>query len=41
MEKLVALEKSVGRDGLKLTVLTAVRSNETRFAMVDPRQSHE
>lgn len=32
MKKLVRLENSVGRDGLKLTVLTAVRSNETRFA---------
>lgn len=32
MKKLVALENSVGRDALKLTVLTAVRSNETRFA---------
>lgn len=32
MKKLAALENSVGRDALKLTVLTAVRSNETRFA---------
>lgn len=32
MRKLMALENSVGRDALKLTMLTAVRSNETRFA---------
>jgi integrase len=32
MKKLAALENSVGRDALKLTILTAVRSNETRFA---------
>jgi integrase len=32
MKKLSALENSVGRDALKLTVLAAVRSNETRFA---------
>jgi integrase len=32
MKKLNKLEHSVGRDALKLTVLTAVRSNETRFA---------
>lgn len=32
MKKLLALANSTGRDGLKLTVLTAVRSNETRFA---------
>ncbi|MBB5718716.1 integrase [Stakelama sediminis] len=32
MQKLNALENSVGRDALKLTVLTAARSNETRFA---------
>jgi len=32
MKRLAALENSVGRDALKLTVLTAVRSNETRFA---------
>ena len=32
MKKLVSLENSVGRDALKLTMLTAVRSNETRFA---------
>jgi integrase len=32
MKKLTGLENSVGRDALKLTVLTAVRSNETRFA---------
>lgn len=32
MRKLTSLENSVGRDALKLTVLTAVRSNETRFA---------
>ncbi|HWW64226.1 MAG TPA: integrase arm-type DNA-binding domain-containing protein [Sphingomonadaceae bacterium] len=32
MKRLVALENSVGRDALKLTVLTAARSNETRFA---------
>lgn len=32
VKKLAALENSVGRDALKLTVLTAVRSNETRFA---------
>lgn len=35
MKKLVALENSVGRDALKLTVFTAVRSNETRFAIWD------
>lgn len=33
MKKLSALENSVGRDALKLTVFTAVRSNETRFAV--------
>jgi len=32
MKKLLALANSTGRDALKLTVLTAVRSNETRFA---------
>lgn len=32
MKELLALESSVGRDALKLTVLTAARSNETRFA---------
>lgn len=32
MQKLAALENSVGRDALKLTILTAARSNETRFA---------
>jgi integrase len=32
MKRLAALENSVGRDALKLTVLTAARSNETRFA---------
>jgi len=32
MKKLAVVENSVGRDALKLTVLTAVRSNETRFA---------
>lgn len=32
MQKLTGLENSVGRDALKLTVLTAARSNETRFA---------
>lgn len=32
IKKLCFLENSVGRDALKLTVLTAVRSNETRFA---------
>jgi integrase len=32
MKKLTGLENSVGRDALKLTMLTAVRSNETRFA---------
>lgn len=32
MAKLLALTNSTGRDALKLTVLTAVRSNETRFA---------
>ena len=32
MAQLIALENSVGRDALKLTVLTAVRTNETRFA---------
>jgi integrase len=32
MQKLTALENTVGRDALKLTVLTAARSNETRFA---------
>lgn len=35
MKKLVALENSVGRDALKLTVFTAARSNETRFAIWD------
>lgn len=30
--KLAALPNTIGRDALKLTVLTAVRSNETRFA---------
>lgn len=33
IKQLAALENSVGRDALKLTVLTAVRSNETRFAV--------
>jgi integrase len=32
MDKLLALPPSAGRDALKLTILTAVRSNETRFA---------
>jgi integrase len=32
MKKVMALDNSVGRDALKLTVLTAVRSNETRLA---------
>jgi len=32
MKKLTGLENSVGRNALTLTVLTAVRSNETRFA---------
>ncbi|MBA3666384.1 MAG: integrase family protein [Sphingomonas sp.] len=32
MHELSTLENSVGRDALKLTVLTAVRSNETRLA---------
>jgi integrase len=32
MKSLMVLANSVGRDALKLTVLTAVRSNETRFA---------
>lgn len=32
MAKVGRLASSVGRDALKLTVLTAVRSNETRFA---------
>lgn len=32
MKKLTALENTVGRDALQLTVLTAARSNETRFA---------
>ncbi len=32
MKRLTALDNSVGRDALKLTVLTAARSNETRFA---------
>jgi integrase len=32
MKRLAALENSVGRDALKLTILTAARSNETRFA---------
>lgn len=32
MKKLAALPNSTGRAALKLTVLTAVRSNETRFA---------
>lgn len=32
MQQLTALEATVGRDALKLTVLTAARSNETRFA---------
>lgn len=35
MRKLTALDNSVGRDALKLTVLTAVRSNEVRFATWD------
>lgn len=32
VKKLLGLANSTGRDALKLTVLTAVRSNETRFA---------
>ena len=32
MKRLLGLANSTGRDALKLTVLTAVRSNETRFA---------
>ena len=32
MKALNSQENSVGRDALKLTILTAVRSNETRFA---------
>ncbi|KRB93673.1 hypothetical protein ASE22_25030 [Sphingomonas sp. Root720] len=32
MRVLAALPPAVGRDALKLTVLTAVRSNETRYA---------
>jgi integrase len=32
MKALMALPAAVGRDALKLTVLTAVRSNETRYA---------
>jgi integrase len=32
MKKLTELENTVGRDALQLTVLTAARSNETRFA---------
>lgn len=32
MQKLTTLENTVGRDALKLTVLTAARSNEIRFA---------
>lgn len=32
MKNLFALENCVGRDALKLTILTAVRSNGTRFA---------
>lgn len=35
MKALAELRTSVGRDALKLTVLTAVRSNETRFATWD------
>jgi integrase len=31
--KLMAQENSVGRDALKLTILAAVRSNETRYAI--------
>jgi integrase len=33
MAALMALPNSAGRDALKLTVLTGVRSNETRFAV--------
>jgi integrase len=32
MDKLMALPPTAGRDALKLTILTSVRSNETRFA---------
>lgn len=32
MTTLMSLENSVGRDALKLTILTAVRSNEARYA---------
>lgn len=32
MASLMALPNRIGRDALKLTILTAVRSNETRFA---------
>lgn len=32
MKKLLSLANTTGRDALRLTVLTAVRSNETRFA---------
>lgn len=32
LQKLVRQEPSVGRDALQLTILTAVRSNEARFA---------
>jgi integrase len=33
MAALIALPNSAGRDALKLTILTGVRSNETRFAV--------
>ncbi len=33
MKELMALKHSTGRDALQLTVLTAARSNETRFAI--------
>lgn len=33
MQKLAAADATVGRDALRFTVLTAVRSNETRFAV--------
>ena len=35
MQRLAAAQPTAGRDALQLTVLTAVRSNETRFAMRD------
>ena len=32
MRRLISLDNSIGRDALKLTILTAARSNETRYA---------